>query len=142
MSEDWKAKEQEALNEGHHWAILAGLEFDKTWEDRKPHFNLYRKGQLIASVNTAWQYRDLAYDLCPYYQATPEERQKKERGWSYEPLERDRQFIAQVIEAIEPETEEELLTAILDNKGCNWGMARSMFRQYRATKSVVVKEAA
>lgn len=28
---DWKEKEKAALEEGHHWAIQAGLQFDKTW---------------------------------------------------------------------------------------------------------------
>lgn len=129
---DWKQKEAEALAEGHHWAIEAGLQFDKTWENRKPSFNLYKKGKLLASASTAWKYRDLAYDLCPYHLATEQEvkAQNKVIG-SNERQQTAREFIAQVIEAIEPETEDELLMAILDNDGCDWGIARSMFRQLK-----------
>lgn len=134
--EDWKIKEQEALNEGHHWAIQAGFQFDKTWENGKPSFNLYRQGKLIGSTSTAWKYRDMAYELCPYYEATPEEIKKHNRASQAEKRQQAAQkFIAEVIAAIKPETEEELFLAILDNDGCDWGLARSMFRQHNDSLS-------
>lgn len=134
--EDWKAKEAEALAEGHHWAIEGGFQFDKTWENGKPSFNLYRQGKLVASASTAWKYRDLAYDLCPYAGVTEEDIKKQNRAAQAEQRQaKAREFIAQVIEVIEPTTEEELLLAILDNEECDWGLARSMFRQHKASLS-------
>lgn len=135
MDKDWKEKEKAALEEGHHWAKEADFQFDKTWENGKPSFNLYQKGKLLGSATTAWKYRDLAYDLCPYYQSTVEE-QVIERSKRI-PTDRQtyaQEFIAQVIEAIEPETEEELVMAITDNEGCDWGLAHSMFKEYQRCK--------
>jgi urease accessory protein UreF len=132
MDNDWKQKEQEALNEGHHWTNQAGFQFDKTWDNGKTSYNLYKKGKLLGSATTAWKYRDLAYHLCPYYEATASEQvQERVKRIPTQRQTKAKDFIAQVIEAIEPETEEELLLAIADNEGCDWGLARSMFKEYQ-----------
>ena len=127
---DWKEKEKAALEEGHHWAIQAGLQFDKTWTDRKQSFNLYRKGVLIASASTAWEYRDLAYALCPYDLSPKEEKASAPHCQNLADFRAEaREFITQSIAALSPETEDELLLAIADHPLCDWGLARSIFRQ-------------
>lgn len=127
------------LKDVREWAKYNDLTIETSGYGKGTKYTLYRKGKFVTTESSPWKLRDAAYAAAPYVLGHLEEEAAPKLRWMDRLVGKkvDAQtFIEQAYEALEPQTEEEFLLAMVDHPEADWGLARSFFRQQSATKEV------
>lgn len=137
---DWKERTEAVLKEVREWVASNDMTIETTGYGKGTKYNLYRNGAVVVTESNPWKFRDAVYEATPYVMGHIDTELTEPRTTWIEKTAKKKSeikaFIEQSYEALEPETEEEFLMAILDHPSCDWGLARSFFFQQSATKGV------